>query len=85
MEISEIDIYELISDKAAKIIKQIIEETEKELKSGKPYHIIRKRYLQRLLHGTRGLQFIIKQLKKRYRVIEDGSWYILYPQNPRKQ
>mgnify|MGYP000265223079 CR=1 FL=1 len=79
MEIQEIDIYELLSDKTSKVIQRIIEETEKELRAGKPYYIIRKRQIQKMLSGSRGLQFVIKQLKKKYRVVEDGSWYIISP------
>jgi len=79
VELKDIDLYELLSDRVSKIIQHIIKETEEAFKSGKPYFIIRKREIQKLLSGSRGLQFIIKQLKKRYKVVEDGSWYIISP------
>lgn len=81
MEIKETDIYELLSDRISRIVEKIIEDAEKEFRGGKPYYIIRKRQIQKLLSGSRGLQFIIKQLRKKYRIVEDGSWYIILPKN----
>ncbi len=68
---------ELMHDKVSKVLKDIIEKAEEAFSSGEPYFIIRKREIQRNLSGSRGLQYIIKQLKRRYRIVEDGSWYII--------
>lgn len=68
---------ELMHDRITKILKEIIEQVENALNSGEPYFIVRKREIQRNLSGSRGLQFIIKQLKRRYKIVEDGSWYII--------
>ncbi|MHA1616556.1 MAG: hypothetical protein ACTSX9_04550 [Candidatus Njordarchaeales archaeon] len=68
---------ELVSDVLSKVLNEIIEDAEKSFANGSPYYILPKRWLQKKLRGARGLQYIIKQLKRRYKVVEDGSWYIL--------
>ena len=74
----EEETYELITDKAYRIVKEIEQEVEKELNERKPYFVKSKKELHKRLTGSRGIQFILRQLKKKYNVIEDGSWYILW-------
>ncbi|MHA1590801.1 MAG: hypothetical protein ACTSVA_09445 [Candidatus Njordarchaeales archaeon] len=68
---------ELMTDTLSRILHEIINEAEKSFAAGSPYYILPKRWLQKKLRGARGLQYIIKQLKRKYKVVEDGSWYIL--------
>lgn len=70
---------ELMHDKITRVLNDIIKRADKALSSGEPYFIIRKREIQKTLSGSRGLQYIIKQLKRRYKIVEDGSWYIISP------
>ena len=76
-EENEFNDLELMHDKVTKVLREIIKRADEALNSGEPYFIVRKREIQRTLSGSRGLQYIIKQLKRRYRIIEDGSWYII--------
>ena len=68
---------DLLTERLNKILEEIIADAEKSFSEGAPYYILRRRWLQKKLHGSRGLQFILKKLRKRYKITEDGSWYIL--------